>query len=386
MATKLEIFKPGTHTAMNGATLEFSAADLAATVAAYDPAKGEAPLVVGHPRTDAPAYGWVKRLEFADGVLVAEPDQVDPDFSEMVNAGRFKRISASFYMPTAPGNPCPGVYYLRHVGFLGAQPPAVKGLKAASFSAFEEGVVNFGMDDRVTLSFFRRIKNWIIGKDGQDQADAIFPEYDLEMLQAEITRDAIAEAGTGNEGLVPAFASHQSPVPAFNQEEHTMKETELTAQKAELDRQAAEFAQREQALAAREAELKHAEHVSFCDGLVSGGKLLPAQKEQVVALLDFAAGIPAETVIEFADGGGCKKKGPAEALRDFLSAQPKIVEFGEVTRADQSATGSAGDRLSAAINRKLSANNNLTYSAAFVEVQQENPELAADYVAEMKEA
>ena len=131
----IQIFKPGRHTAMSGAVLEFSAADLAASAAAYDPAKHEAPIVVGHPTLDAPAYGWIKGLAYADSALDAQPDQVDAAFAEMVAAGRFKKISASFYAPDAPGNPVPGVYYLRHVGFLGAAAPAVKGLRAPSFAA-----------------------------------------------------------------------------------------------------------------------------------------------------------------------------------------------------------------------------------------------------------
>ena len=97
-------------------------------------------IVVGHPVTDGPAYGWVKALNFAAGGLEAEPDQVDPAFAEMVAAGRFKKISASFYPPESPKNPVPGVYYLRHVGFLGAQPPAVKGLRAPSFAEGDEAI------------------------------------------------------------------------------------------------------------------------------------------------------------------------------------------------------------------------------------------------------
>lgn len=76
----------------------------------------------------------MRSLAAGDDGLNAEPHQVDPEFAEMVNAGRFKKISASFYTPDAPNNPVPGVYYLRHVGFLGAQPPAVKGLKQAEFA------------------------------------------------------------------------------------------------------------------------------------------------------------------------------------------------------------------------------------------------------------
>ncbi len=59
---RIEIFRPGTHTAMSGETIGFTEAQLRASAAAYDPAKHEAPIVVGHPRHDGPAYGWVKSL------------------------------------------------------------------------------------------------------------------------------------------------------------------------------------------------------------------------------------------------------------------------------------------------------------------------------------
>ena len=139
----LAIFKPGRHTAVNGKVIEFSDAQLKASAEAYKPELHEAPLVVGHPKTDDPAYGWAKALSFSGGVLNAEPHQVDGQFESMVNAGRFKKISASFYEPNAPGNPVPGVYYLRHIGFLGARAPSVHGLKNASFAADEKGIVEF---------------------------------------------------------------------------------------------------------------------------------------------------------------------------------------------------------------------------------------------------
>ena len=120
----LQVFRPGRHTAMSGTTLAFSESDLAATAQAYDPAKHEAPIVVGHPTHDGPAYGWVKSLAHVGGALEAQPHQVDAAFAELVGAGRFKKFSASFYAPDAPANPVPGVYYLRHVGFLGAMAPA----------------------------------------------------------------------------------------------------------------------------------------------------------------------------------------------------------------------------------------------------------------------
>ncbi|WP_275100141.1 hypothetical protein [Sedimenticola hydrogenitrophicus] len=73
----ISIFRPGRHTAMSGAVLNFSEGDLAASANAYDPALHEAPLVVGHPTHDAPAYGWVSKLQYREGELEAEPHQVD---------------------------------------------------------------------------------------------------------------------------------------------------------------------------------------------------------------------------------------------------------------------------------------------------------------------
>lgn len=142
----LHIFKPGTHTAQCGTTFNFTETDLAATVAAYNPSLHEAPLVIGHPQHDAPAAGWVKSLSATAHGLIAEPQQIDASFAEQIARGSYKKVSASFYHPTATNNPVPGVYYLRHVGFLGAQPPAVKGLRPIELAEGEPGVIEFSED------------------------------------------------------------------------------------------------------------------------------------------------------------------------------------------------------------------------------------------------
>ena len=80
-----------------------------------------------------PAYGAVGRLVYRDGGLYAEPSWVSPDLVELVRAGRYRKVSASFLPPGAAGNPAPGAFYLKHVGFLGAVPPAVKGMQGPSF-------------------------------------------------------------------------------------------------------------------------------------------------------------------------------------------------------------------------------------------------------------
>ena len=136
----IEIFRPGRHTDDQGIAHHFSEADVDGMAASYNPALREAPLTVGHPKDNLPAYGWVKAVSRnAAGVLAITPHNVEPQFAEMVADKRFPKRSASFYPPQAPNNPTPGKWYLRHVAFLGAQPPAIAGLKDIQFSEDDAG-------------------------------------------------------------------------------------------------------------------------------------------------------------------------------------------------------------------------------------------------------
>lgn len=130
----VDIFSAGSHMDDSGTVRTFSPADIAEMVAAYRPSVREAPLVVGHPETDGPAHGWVAALRSTpDGVLQMNAKQVSAGFADAVRAGRFKKRSSAFYTPSHPGNPSPGKWYLRHVGFLGAQQPAIAGLNDIRF-------------------------------------------------------------------------------------------------------------------------------------------------------------------------------------------------------------------------------------------------------------
>jgi hypothetical protein len=128
-----QIFRAGQHAAMSGQVLTFSESDLAATAAAYAAQKDAAPLVLGHPPGNRPAFGKVMKLIAKGGELYAFAD-VSPQLIEWVRAGRYRKISASFYTPRASANPVPGIFALRHVGFLGAASPAVKGMADPAFA------------------------------------------------------------------------------------------------------------------------------------------------------------------------------------------------------------------------------------------------------------
>ncbi|UDM15862.1 hypothetical protein [Vogesella sp. XCS3] len=136
-----QIFRPGTFTSMSGTRLSFSEQDLELMVSAFNPARRPAPLVLGHPKDDLPAFGQVRGLFMKDGNLYAQA-QVSPALVELVRTGRAKNVSASFLTPYVDENPVSGAYYLKHVGFLGAQPPAVKGMAPLAF-AEAEGAICF---------------------------------------------------------------------------------------------------------------------------------------------------------------------------------------------------------------------------------------------------
>lgn len=125
----IEVFKTGKHTDANGNSAEYTAEDIEQIAAKYNESvdmdsSNVAPIVKGHPKTDDPAYGWVERLKVMGEKLLAKVKDIVPEFAEEVKAGRFKKISIALY----PGN------MLRHIGFLGAMAPAIKGLEPATFA------------------------------------------------------------------------------------------------------------------------------------------------------------------------------------------------------------------------------------------------------------
>jgi hypothetical protein len=129
----IEIFRAGTYPPQKDWDGVATVADLNHVAESYNPEFHEAPVVVGHPKGDLPAYGWVDRIRTDGSMLLAKFKQLDPGFENLVKAGRFKKRSASFYVDGSGK-----IAGLRHVGFLGAQPPQVKGLRNISLCDHDE--------------------------------------------------------------------------------------------------------------------------------------------------------------------------------------------------------------------------------------------------------
>ncbi|NDY73977.1 hypothetical protein DO021_19600 [Desulfobacter hydrogenophilus] len=138
MGNWIEICKAGTWTAKNGEQVTLSTGDLDGIASAYNPTEREAPLVFGHPEDNHPAFGWVDQLKRTGDILLARFKQVPETVKDLVKAGHYKKVSISLMADKKT---------LRHVGLLGAVPPAVPGLADVMFQGEDGVTIEFSNPD-----------------------------------------------------------------------------------------------------------------------------------------------------------------------------------------------------------------------------------------------
>lgn len=164
--------------------------------------------------------------------------------------------------------------------------------------------------------------------------------------------------------------------------ETAKKQAATEAAQAERDKVTAEFAEqrKKDRIATRRGEV-----TAWCEGMVKTGKMTPAMVKYGVPefLMAFAE---SDDVLEF--GEEKAKATLYDRFKTFFEAEmPKVVTFKEIaTRKTAAASqGNPGEKLDSLVAAKLKDSKDLTYSAAFAEVQRENPDLAAEYAAEFTE-
>ncbi len=266
MKTWFEIFKAGTHVSANGKKKTWTTADLDHMVSRYNQGEHDAPMVIGHPTENAPAYGWVQKLKRVGERLLALPRQVEAQFAELVRDGRFPKRSISVYPDGT----------LRHIGFLGAQPPAIKGLRDVDFNDNSEAVI-------------------------YEYSEEELPMLTVEELQARLDQETQArkDAETRADKL-----RQQADLAVAN-----FKEAQVQARKKEID--------------------------DFITQGVRDGKILPAWK--ALGLADFMQNLEEQTATyEFAEGA--EKKTQGQWFREFLSSFAEHPLFREMTRAEEDQT------------------------------------------------
>lgn len=353
----VELIRTGMHTASDGKAHGITGDDLDRIAASYNPAYHEAPVVIGHPTENGPAWGWVKSLKRFGDRLVATLDLV-PEFAEVIRQGLFKKRSASIYPDLDGKGP-----YLRHVGFLGAIPPAVKALQDINLSDGPDHSITFDFEEK------EQTMSW------KDKVKSLFTQ----------AVDEIPEGASHSGGPAPAHVVTTFPV-SYSESDlqaRIKSAADAAAEKArkeERDKATAEFAEASKKAEAETARREHRTKVKArIDALVTSGKVLPAWIKS--GLVEFAQALPSgDAVIEFGEAGATAKKTPVDWLIEFLEGLPKSVDLSEIARRDNdTGKGGAAEKLGKLVRAKMDADKNMGYSIAFAEVQRENPDLAQEY-------
>ncbi|WFF39583.1 hypothetical protein LU290_05025 [Moraxella nasibovis] len=282
---QIEIFRAGKRLDAHGNEFDITVENLQQVVDSYNPAYHEAPIVIGHPKMNTPAYAWVESVSLDGETLKATLKQIDPEFGELVKSGKYKKVSASFYTPDSPSNPVKGSWSLRHVGFLGAMPPAVKGLKEPIFGDDETGVIDF-----------------------------------TEEPQADKPSDEPSPSDDGKPDAQP------NPQP-----NHPIKGEDVMTDddKKELEALRAENARLKAEKLTAMMQAKQADNASFAEKLITDGKLAPVVKDKALDLLNSAL---SEDMAKQGNPEFNENDGMVAKVKDFLAALPTVVDMGEFAK------------------------------------------------------
>lgn len=293
----IEIFRAGDY-ADRGA---WSTEDLDHVSAAYDPRLQPAPVVLGHPAEDAPAYGWVKRLRRAGQSLWAQLEKVDPAFEALLRAGRFRQRSVSLYRQF----PSTGGPYLRHLGFLGAAAPAVKGLAPVRFA--DAAAVSFSFDNPT--------------------------ETEIAMPEQKSTLETFMEHlrsffSSGDIAAEPAIVQPSEEV-AFSDR--------LAALEQRLDALTSEKSSTENTSTNDESDHGRQQVAAFVESLRRRGRFPPVfDRWGVAEFLDRLSALEqsssSETItVRFGEEADAQEAGLSAWFQDFLAKLPAVIDFAELT-------------------------------------------------------
>ncbi len=372
---EMEIFAAGAQTDSAGRSRFWTDDDLEEIAGAYDPTSHEAPAVLGHPSHDDPALGWVESLVRKGDRLVARLTPTKA-LRELVRNGLFKKRSAAFYHPRDPRNPKPGRWYLRHVGFLGAQPPAIKGLPDVAFYE-KDGAVIMELNPALSIEGNGPLKDARVAG-----ADGGAPFRDKHRSQSE------QEESMNFKECMKSFLNKAidncSEVDGAEISEDPVEKRIKEAIRETREKAVAEFMEKERLdRRARRREIRQGFVAEFLETGTRAGRLLPAwNKAGLRKFLECLPGADEETV-HFAENG--PDQSPFEWMISFLESLPQTVPLGEF--AGRKATTVIPEISSASLQlvelaKKRAKNESMAFSEALRKTAEAHPELYEEYALE----
>lgn len=251
-----QIFKTGKHKDSKGRIKEWTVEDLDKIVYQAKNVHKDSPICVGHPESNSPAYGWLTNVQRIGNGLYCGFKDVQKEFVEAVKKGLFKNRSLSL----------DGDLNIRHLAFLGAQAPAIKGLEPFCFA------------------------------DDDDKTQTI-----------EITD----------------FSDIEDEDKSKNTENEREKMEKLEDLQKQLDARNEQIEKLQKQIAQGEAAKKRQEFEDFCDKAIEKGNILPKHKECIVNIL---AACDDMKTFNFAD---CGEKSAVDTVKEFVGSL-KIMDFEEI--------------------------------------------------------
>ena len=325
----IEVFRAGEHTDSSGNTKEWTRKDLDTIVEQYAE-RGEddqAPAVIGHPRSNSPAYGWATELRRKGDLLLAKVKPTVKEFTAWVNAGLYKRVSISLRPDMS----------LRHIGFLGGKAPAVKGLKVPEFA--EEEFVEFETEAE-KLSEKTQSKE----DEMTDAEKKKLQEYEELVKKNEKLEKENKDLKEKSESQSSEFAELKKDFEASEQERKTAREN---LRRLNLNARKMEFEQ-------------------FLNREIAWGSMNDDQKDRAVKILDILGG---EQFSEDEPEG-------VKLFKEFLKDLPEKVKPGEVaTRNNAAATEGKMKEFEDKVNEFMAANDGVDYKTAVVRTAAKHPDL-----------
>ncbi len=374
----IPVFRTGTHTNSEGKESTWTEADIDQIVLKYSPSHREAPAVIGHPEHDSPAWGWVEELKREGQILYAKFKELVPEFVDMVNKGMYKKRSIALYPD----------WTLKHIGFLGANPPGVRGLPNVKFKGGDQKAIEFLFECKQCNHCGRDTEHRVPtnGNNFCQKEEKRMKLWEWIMLKAKgegVTIDDAQSFSEPGRGAVsaPSQADLQTQINTEVAKQVKAKELEfaekLQTEKQSLMSQKADLDKEKAALEKAKSEKVKADIQSFCEGLCKEGKLTPAMMKFGMGMQNFMEKIATiQETIEFSEGNEKKTQTPFEYMKGFLGSFKKQIEFGEFAPNEKDfGGGDKQEKRDALISSFMEKNKDVTYKVAVLELSKKHPEL-----------
>lgn len=322
------------------------------------------------------AYGFPEALKVVGDRLMAGFKKISPQVKEWIANGQILGFSSSFYLPDSPFNPCPGSLSLRHIAACGTDPPAVKGMETpelaeplaafADYAEEQEGAVEFALDADPQLiqdarlgaklyqamraversaaadfmggapyrggtsqlasllgSMMARLRDREIEENGVEEADLVFPRYEL---------DALSSIGMQTDYGAPTWEDFQAlqeqiknlyqmlqPGYSDGQEQNsTQEETEdMGVSEQEFSELQAQNAQLQASVERLQAERVKEQVTAFVEAAIRDNRLHPNNRDREI---QFILNLPDEATANYGEDGDLT---PRQAyMAKITAAQP----------------------------------------------------------------